>query len=244
MATHRVVDAATHVRAGLGAAPGTSPAAAASAWDDDELLAVLADIEALARQVDAWRMAVVVEVDDRSGRGPDSLARARGCRNSRELIRRVTGAAQVSVSRWLRLGRATRESAGLTGQRLPAQFPSVAAAVGEGRINLDAALAIVDNLNPVRPVAGDAAVAVAEEELVGSCSSEQPGGVPPVDADSVRIQAATWASFLDQDGSAPPEAQVAHRALRLGGLHHGLVRVSGALLPEVAASLRAFADAC
>ena len=213
-------------------------------WVDEDLLAGLVTLEAISRQVDAWRMAVAVEVDERSTRGRGGLAASRGCRNSRELIRRVTGSANTSVSRWLRLGRATQESTGLTGQPLPAPFPSVAAAVASGRINVDAALAIVDNLNPVRAVAGDADVAVAEAELVAACQADEPGRVPPVDADSVRVQAATWAGFLDQDGTAPPETDLARRALRLGGLHRGLVRINGLLLPEVAAALSAFADAC
>ncbi|MEN0129192.1 MAG: DUF222 domain-containing protein [Brevundimonas sp.] len=248
-------DAAMLVRAALGAERGArvgldsaavAPGRAVAGWSDDELLAGLVSLEGLVRQVDVWRMALAVEVDERSarGRGVEGLARSRGCRNSRELIRRVTGAAQVSVARWLRLGRATHEATGLTGQPLPATFPAVAAAVAQGRINGDAALSIVDNLNPVRRVAGDAAVSVAEDELVAACAATEPGGTPPIDADSVRIQASTWAQFLDQDGGAPPELDLAHRSLRLGGLHHGLVRVNGLLLPEVASALRAFADAC
>ncbi|MEN0130356.1 MAG: DUF222 domain-containing protein, partial [Brevundimonas sp.] len=123
---------------------------------------------------------------------------------------------------------------GLTGSSVAAAFPHVGSALAEGRLGYEAALRIVDALQPVRPVAGDAAVAVAEEELVGACAAAEPGGVARADADSVRVQASTWASFLDQDGAAPPEADVARRSLRLGGVHRGLVRVQGLLLPEVA----------
>ncbi|ROS27741.1 HNH endonuclease signature motif containing protein [Cellulomonas sp. PhB150] len=116
--------------------------------------------------------------------------------------------------------------------------------MAQGRISTDAALTIVDHLDPVRAAAGDAPVAVAERELVAACSAAEPGGVPPADADSVRVQAATWAAFLDQDGTEPPETDLAHRSLRLGGTYRGLVRLNGLLLPEVAAALAAFADAC
>jgi hypothetical protein len=251
--TTSVIDAAALVRAALGAdgvssdlASGETPAPGrvVAAWGDDDVLAGLVTLEAIDRQVGAWRAALAVEVDERSTRGRDGLAGGRGCRNSRELMRRVTGAANVSVCRWLRLGRATRESTGLTGQPVPAPFPHVAESVAAGRINVDAALQIIDTLNPVRPVAGDAMVAVAEEQLVAVCSAAESGGVAPVDADSVRVQAATWAAFLDQDGTAPPETDLARRALRLGGLKRGLVRITGLLLPEVAAALAAFADAC
>ncbi|MBD8058081.1 DUF222 domain-containing protein [Cellulomonas sp. JH27-2] len=266
MARDRIVDAGALVRSALGAGsgdggadfggrasddqagadaqPGWSLSGEVAAWSDEDLLSGLADVEALARHVEVWRGALAVQVDERSGRGADSLARSRGCRTSRELIRRVTGAAQSSVSRWIRLGRATQESTALSGAALPATFPYVADALRDGRLNIDAALSIVDNLNPVRGFAGAAAVQVAEEELVGGCAAEHADGVPPVDADSARIQAATWAAFLDQDGTEPAETELAHRSLKLGGLHHGLVRLSGLLLPEVAASLRAYADAC
>ena len=245
------VDAATLVRDVLGAPPrdagaaGQSPSREVAAWEDGQLLEGLIRLEALVRQADAWRVAIAVQVEERSARsvGAAGLAARLGCRNTRELLRRVTGAAGSTVSAWLRLGRATQESVGLTGAAVAAPFPHVAAALAEGRLSHESALRIVDALHPVRPVAGDAAVAVAEEELVGACAAADPGGVAPADADSVRIQANTWASFLDQDGSAPPQADVARRSLRLGGMHRGLVRVQGLLLPEVAAALRAFADA-
>ncbi|RHA44409.1 hypothetical protein D1825_01370, partial [Cellulomonas rhizosphaerae] len=175
--TTSVIDAAALVRAALGAEACGVPSRVVSGWGDDEVLAGLVRLESVARQVDAWRAALVVEVDERSTRGRDGLAGSRGCRGSRELVRRVTGSANASVSRWLRLGRATQESTGLTGQRVPAPFPHVAESLATGRINVDAAMQIIDNLNPVRPVAGDAMVAVAEEQLVAACSAHEPGGV-------------------------------------------------------------------
>jgi hypothetical protein len=255
MPTRLAVDAAALVRDALGADPGEPgpfeqgplppPSREVAAWQDEQVLEGLITLEALARHVDAWRVALAAQVEERSARsvGSAGLAARLGCRNARELLRRVTGAAGSTVGAWLRLGRATQEAVGLTGQPLAADFPLVASALAQGRLGQEAALRIVDSLNPVRSVAGEAAVAVAEEELVGACASTEPGGVCPADADSVRIQANTWAGFLDQDGTAPPEADVARRSLRLGGVHRGLVRVNGLLLPEVAAALRAFADA-
>ncbi|HWJ85706.1 MAG TPA: DUF222 domain-containing protein, partial [Cellulomonas sp.] len=242
------LDAAAAVRGVLGVpcedleAPGRTT----EGWDDERVIDALIDVEALARQVEAWRVALATEVERRSARGLGTagMAASRGCRNARELLRRVTGAADASVSRWLRVGRATEEPLGLTGQRLPAAFPRVAEALAQGRIGLDAASRIIDTLSPVRRTVGDGPVAVAEDELVSGCAAPEPGGVCPVDADSVRVQAATWAAFLDQDGTAPPEGDLARRSLRLGGLHRGLVRIQGLLMPEVAAALRAFADSC
>ncbi|MBD8060271.1 DUF222 domain-containing protein [Cellulomonas sp. JH27-2] len=215
-------------------------------WSDEDVLAALGQAEAAARRADAWRARLAAEVDDRSGRGlgTSSLAARRGCRNARELIRRLTGAADISVSRWLRLGHATTAPTTLDGRPLPARFAHVAAALHEGRINTDAATRIIDELNPVRDVAGDQAVAAAEDELVTACAAPTPGGRARLDADSVRIQARTWAQFLDQDGTEPDDQPtLARRALRLGATHHGLIKITGLLLPEVAAMLAAYADA-
>jgi len=215
-------------------------------WSDEDVLAALGQAEAAARRADAWRARLAAEVDDRSGRGlgTSSLAARRGCRNARELIRRITGAADISVSRWLRLGHATTAPTTLDGRPLPARFAHVAAALHDARINTDAATRIIDELDPVRDVAGDQAVAAAEDELVTACAAPTPGGRARLDADSVRIQARTWAQFLDQDGTEPDEQPtLARRALRLGTTHHGLIKITGLLLPEVAAMLAAYADA-
>ncbi|ROS31408.1 HNH endonuclease signature motif containing protein [Cellulomonas sp. PhB150] len=247
MPENEIADAAALVRAALGVdAFVGSPLVEPAGWDDERVMAGLVSVEALSRQVDLWRVGLVAQVEQRSARGLGTagLSARRGCRNARELVRRLTGAADVTVSRWLRLGRAIESPLGLTGQELPAAFPAVAAALTDGRVGMEAALRIIDTLDPVRPVAGDAALAVAEEEIVAGCAASEPGGVCPADADSVRIQASTWAAFLDQDGAAPPDSELARRSLRLGGLKNGLVRLSGLLMPEVAAALRAFADSC
>jgi len=247
MPENEVADPAALVRAALGVDAFTgSPLQEPAGWDDERVMAGLVAVEALSRQVDLWRVGLVSQVELRSARGLGTagLAARRGCRNARELIRRLTGAADYTVSRLLRLGRAIESPVGLAGQPLPAAFPAVAAAVADGRVGMESALRIIDTLDPVRAVAGDADVAVAEEEIVAGCAAAAPGGVCPADADSVRIQASTWAAFLDQDGAAPPDSELARRSLRLGGLKNGLVPLSGLLLPEVAAALRAFADSC
>ncbi|WP_158580669.1 HNH endonuclease signature motif containing protein [Cellulomonas rhizosphaerae] len=245
MPENEVADPAALVRAALGVDAFTgSPLQEPAGWDDERVMAGLVAVEALSRHVDLWRVGLVAQVEQRSARGLGTagLAARRGCRSARELIRRLTGAADYTVSRWLRLGRAIESPVGLTGQPLPAAFPAVAAAVTDGRVGMESALRIIDTLDPVRAVAGDADVAVAEEEIVAGCAAAAPGGVCPADADAVKIQASTWAAFLDQDGAAPPDSELARRSLRLGGLKNGLVRLSGLLMPEVAAALRAFAD--
>jgi 5-methylcytosine-specific restriction protein A len=67
---------------------------------------------------------------------------------------------------------------------------------------------------------------------------------PALDADGVRAQARLWAEFLDPDGALPAERDAERRFLTLHAKRHGLVPISGLLLPEVAASLERYADAC
>jgi hypothetical protein len=69
-------------------------------------------------------------------------------------------------------------------------------------------------------------------------------GAPVLDADGVKLQARLWAQFLDPDGVAPGERDQERRFLTLHAPRRGLVPMSGLLLPEVAAALRRYADAC
>lgn len=64
-----------------------------------------------------------------------------------------------------------------------------------------------------------------------------------IDADAVRVQAKVWAEYLDPDGSAPDERDEERRFLALHRARHGLVPVTGLLLPQVAAMLRTYVDA-
>ncbi|MDM7855695.1 HNH endonuclease signature motif containing protein [Cellulomonas alba] len=67
--------------------------------------------------------------------------------------------------------------------------------------------------------------------------------VPVLDADAIRLQARVWAEYLDPDGAAPDERDDERRFLTLHAARRGLVPVSGLLLPEVAATLRRYAEA-
>lgn len=215
-------------------------------WDDERILTGVVTLETLVRQVDAWRVALAGEVAERSGRGraDGGMAATRGCRTARELLRRLTGSADATIGRRLRLAASVRTQTSLTGSPLPPRFAQVASAVDAGTIALDAAHRIIEALEPTRATAGDAALAAGEEELVGACAASGTSVVPPIDADQVKVQAATWAQFLDQDGARPAEVDAERRFLRLSAGTRGLVRLQGMLLPQVAAMMQAFADAC
>lgn len=67
--------------------------------------------------------------------------------------------------------------------------------------------------------------------------------IPVLDADGVRLQAKLWAEYLDPDGAAPDDRDDERRFLTVHAARRGLVPISGLLLPEVAATLRKYADA-
>ena len=213
--------------------------------DDDAVVRLLIEVEVAGRHLDAVRAALAGEAAERSRRelGGNGLAQRLGCRNAVELVQRTTGASAATVNRRIRVGRATRATTTLTGAALPPRFEAVAAAFDAGTLPYDSACAIVDVLSPALRVVGAQEVRAAEGELVSGCVAPG-GGPPPVDADCVRLQATVWHTVLDPDGATPDERDVERRCLRLLGVRHGLVPVSGMLLPEVAAALRQYADAC
>ncbi len=173
----------------------------------------------------------------------DRLSARFGCRTAAELIQRVTGVSIRTVNQRARLGAATRSGVGLTGEALPAQFPAVAQAMEAGVLAADAASALVQTLAPAMRVAGTGPVQAAEAAIVAGATAASPEESPLLDADDVRLQATVWRAVLDPDGVAPSEADVERRCLTLGAPQHGLVRVRGMLLPEVAAALGRYADA-
>jgi len=217
----------------------------AARMDDDQLVAALVESEAAGRRIDALRAALAAEVADRSRRdlGSEGLARRLGCRTPVELVQRTTGVAGATAARRIRLGTAVRPGTGLTGGPTAPRFPLLAWALEEGVVGTDAAAAIVDGLAPCERVAGRAAVEAAEAELVAGAVAPEPEAAPGLDADSVRLQASVWQALLDPDGAAPGAADAERRGLAFGSPRHGLVPLRGMLMPEVAASLRRYADA-
>jgi|GEM_PF-4587617 len=213
---------------------------------DEDLVTALRAAEALGRRIDGLRAHLAAEAAERSRRelGAGGLARRLGCRTHVELVQRVTGAAAATVNRRVRLGQAIRPARRLSGETGPAQFPAVAAAVAAATLGTDAALAVVDALRPTLRVAGAADVAAAEQAIVAEAACPAPGAPPALDADSVRLQGQVWATVLDPDGAEPREADMQRRGLWLLAPRHGLIPVRGNLLPDVAAALRTYADAC
>jgi hypothetical protein len=115
---------------------------------EDELLAVLAAAERAGRRIDALRVLTAGEVAEasRNELGKSGLAARKGCRNTAELIERVTQVSGDTARKRIKTGRAVRTRLSLAGERMPAEFESVAETLTAGTIGLDSAHAIVQGL--------------------------------------------------------------------------------------------------
>ena len=213
---------------------------------DDELLIAMGALEGVGRVLDAHRAAFAGEVADRSRLelSGERLSARKGCGSTAELIERVTQVSGAEARRRAAVGVATRARSALTGETLPAQHPHVAAALASGELGADAAATIIRELARTRTVADPVRLDAAERELVAQAIGVGAGVPIRCTADELTVQARAWATFLDQDGPEPgDERAMRHRGFRVGRSHHGLVAVSGDLMPEVAAKLKRLFDA-
>jgi hypothetical protein len=214
---------------------------------EDDLLQVTAAVEQVGRRVDALRVLTAGEIAEasRNELGKCGLAARKGCRNASELIERVTQISGDSARKRIKTGRAVRARLSLAGERLPAEFESVANALKEGTIGLDSAHAIIHGLTTLTHPVGKDVLRAAETELVAAATGATELSPVACTADDIRSQASVWRMFLDQDGSEPTEVQaMRQRFLHLSRERDGLVGVRGALLPDVAAKLQTIIDAC
>ncbi len=213
---------------------------------DDPLLQLTATVERLGVLADSWRVRLAGEVGARSRRelGEERLSAKKGCRNATELLARVTLASERTLAQRIRLGEATRPRTALTGDTLPAAFPSASTALRSGILGFDSALAIIDTLAPIRARVGDLNLELAEEALVASATGPTVESPLPFTADEVRGQAHVWEQVLDPDGTEPLEDRAMQaRGISAGLTRDGIVHRKMSLLPEIDAKFETLLNA-
>ncbi|MEQ6897715.1 DUF222 domain-containing protein [Microbacterium sp. KR10-403] len=216
------------------------------ALSDAELLDLTRVAESIGRRVDALRITTAAEVDHRSRTelGEERLSARSGCSSAADLICRVTRVAGATARARIRQGRAVAVRTTLTGEALPALFPTVREAVIDGGIGIDTVTAITAVLNPIADRVDPAQWQAAEYELTAAATGNGPDGAPACTADETRIQAKVWELVLDPDGKLPDDERAARRrGIFLGREYENIVPIRGGLLPEVAAQLVKLADA-
>ncbi|MEO6942765.1 MAG: hypothetical protein ABI238_03940, partial [Terrimesophilobacter sp.] len=135
---------------------------------DDALLQTTSALERLGCRLGAIQVAVAAELDHRSRHdlGTDGLAASKGCRNSTELLERITRASGETIAKRLKIGRNTRIRYTLVGERLAPPFAHVAEALEAGALGLDSAYAVIRGLTSVASVVDTDSIRTAEYELV------------------------------------------------------------------------------
>ncbi|WP_148040149.1 13E12 repeat family protein, partial [Cryobacterium tepidiphilum] len=123
---------------------------------------------AVKREVDALLARLAGQVVERSrvSLGQEGLAKRTGNASAAMLLAEIGRITVAEASRLCRVGAATATPVTLLGERLPVAFPAVAEALSAGRIPVDAAEAIMSNLEQARANANPEDLAFAEEALV------------------------------------------------------------------------------
>ncbi|TFD47338.1 HNH endonuclease [Cryobacterium frigoriphilum] len=186
---------------------------------DAELLTVTDAIFAAQRQVEALAARAAGELQDRfeHDAGSHGIAAKTGCRNAAVLLTDVGQISLAEAGRLCRVGSATRPRVSLLGERMPAPYPQVAAALDAGALNVDSAAFITQNLAQAAPRATAEDLDLAEQALV-SFATDNP-------VDSVRKLSIRYRDALDVDGIEPrEEVLVSRRSLVRTVLPNGMKR--------------------
>ncbi|WP_148040130.1 DUF222 domain-containing protein, partial [Cryobacterium tepidiphilum] len=205
---------------------------------DAGLLEALRAGFAVKRENDALLTRLAGQVVERSrpSLGQEGLAKRTGNATAAMLLADIGRITVAEASRLCRVGSATATPVTLLGERLPVAFPAVAEALSAGRIPVDAAEAIMSNLEQARANANPEDLAFAEEALV-EFATENP-------ADLVRKLAIRTRDRLDTDGIEPREEQlVAKRGWHRINRRDGMVRYVFDADPLSAGFVDAWVDA-
>lgn len=227
-----------------------------------DLITAVQTAEALGRLVDTLRVEVAHEVDARTMKKPaeaeHSLAHSLGFPNANALLQQVTLVSPATVAKRLRTAKPCTPRVSLHGEELPAKHPHIGAAFRAGAMSLDAVEVLTSRFQKLSPTVPHDYIDYVEQVLVSHATGNTctdtafddlgagvPQGSPghPLHAGDLKVLADAWMAVLDQEGSEPREEEITRRYFTIGTEHDGLVRVHGALLPEVAATLGRTIDA-
>ncbi|SDZ16322.1 HNH endonuclease signature motif containing protein [Herbiconiux ginsengi] len=197
---------------------------------DDELLDVMAAIEAVGRVVGAAQVRVAGEVGvrSRSELGDEGLSRSQNFTSPVKLVASVTGTSAHESKVRLEVGRKLRGAVLLGGGEGPAPFPVVAQALDEGILAVETASVIVARCSElaVRGCSPDV-VASAEQTLVDETVTGR------LTTDQTSKLAIHLREVIDPDGAEPrDEVHQQQRSLTIAQASDGMIRGRFALTPE------------
>ncbi|QUW17890.1 HNH endonuclease signature motif containing protein [Agrococcus sp. Marseille-Q4369] len=206
-----------------------------------EVVDLLHQTAELARIVDAQRVRLAGEIEQRS-KGPEesSICALMGKRSPKEAVASAFGIRAGQAAELLSTARATSRSVGISGGSVEAPFPLVAAALAEGAISLAQVRTIVSELAPAAPRADLDQLAWAEQKLVEAATDAAAPLVPEL----LAVRAKAFATYLDPDGVLPnAERQYAQRDLRIWQRQNGMWHFEGDSPAELGSQFKALMDA-
>ena len=204
---------------------------------DSELMFALAEQFQTRRATDATIIRLISEVAERSrpSLGRHGLAHRMMDASAVSSLIRVGRIGRQEATRFVRVATATSPSLSITGETIAPRYPHLAAALDDGMVGVDAAAAIVTNLDQANPRAHPDDVAYAEEVTVDFARTAP--------ADLVRKLAIQCRDRLDTDGIEPREAElVRQRKLSITELANGMHRMIWDMDPLTAASVHGYID--
>ena len=204
---------------------------------DSELMFAFAQQFETRRATDATIVRLIAEVTERSrpSLGRHGLAHRMMDASAVASLIRVGRIGRQEAARFVRVATATSPSLSITGEMISPRYPYLAAALDDGTVGVDAAAAIVINLDQASPRAHPDDVAYAEEVTVDFARTAP--------ADLVRSLAIQCRDRLDTDGIEPREEElVRRRKLSITELANGMYRMIWDMDPLTAASVRGYVD--
>jgi hypothetical protein len=207
-----------------------------------EYIAAVREVEHLGRLVDAARVALAGEAENRTN-GPIDTLGALGYASAVDAVATLTSAADRDAKRRIHVGESLNAGVSLTGAEIGTAHPAVAASVFAGNLSTDVAMIIIDGLDGVGSRVDPVVLRQAEEALVTLAAGTAEH--PPLRADLVRLQVQVMLETIDPDGACPRENE-AHRKRRLiigRETREGLIPVHGLLTLEIGATLKRLTDA-
>jgi hypothetical protein len=218
----------------------------AQAMTQEQLITFGHLTESVGRRADALRVTAAAEIDERSRPelGEERLSARHGCANAVEMLCRITRVSSATARARVRQGHAVATRRTLTGEPLPALFPSIREAMTDGAIGLDSIAAVTSVLSPIAERCDPMQWAAAEYELTAASTGQSEDGAPACTADDTRLQAKVWELVLDPDGALPVHERAAlKRGISFGPERDGIRAVRGGVLAEVYEQFRLIADA-
>jgi hypothetical protein len=207
-----------------------------------EYIAAVREVEDLGRLVDAARVALAGEAENRTN-GPIDTLGALGYASAVDAVATLTAAADRDAKRRIHVGASLNAGVSLTGAETGTAHPAVAASVFAGNLSTDVAMIIIDALDGVGSRVDPVVLEQAEEALVTLAAGTAEH--PPLRADLVRLQVQVMLETIDPDGACPRENE-AHRKRRLTigrETREGLIPIHGLLTLEIGATLKRLTEA-